>query len=75
MRAVVVAVGEFPQMNARFKDDDGIVERHRAVHVGVATQTSKGLMSASSAPPRDGEVVVAGSRGRPPVGRRSVTRR
>jgi 2-oxoisovalerate dehydrogenase E2 component (dihydrolipoyl transacylase) len=44
MRAVVVAVGEFPQMNARFKDDDGIVERHRAVHFGVATQTSKGLM-------------------------------
>jgi 2-oxoisovalerate dehydrogenase E2 component (dihydrolipoyl transacylase) len=44
MRAVIVAVGEFPQMNARFKDDDGVVERHAAVHVGVATQTSKGLM-------------------------------
>ena len=24
MRAVVVAVGEFPQMNARFKDDEGV---------------------------------------------------
>ncbi len=44
MRAVIVAVGEFPQMNARFKDDDGVVERHAAVHFGVATQTSKGLM-------------------------------
>ena len=44
MRAVVVAVGEFPQMNARFKDDDGVVERHRAVHLGIATQTAKGLM-------------------------------
>jgi 2-oxoisovalerate dehydrogenase E2 component (dihydrolipoyl transacylase) len=44
MRAVVVAVGEFPQMNARFKDDDGVIERHHAVHFGVATQTVKGLM-------------------------------
>jgi 2-oxoisovalerate dehydrogenase E2 component (dihydrolipoyl transacylase) len=44
MRAVVVAVAEFPAMNARFKDDDGVVERHRAVHLGIATQTEKGLM-------------------------------
>ena len=44
MRAVVIAVGEFPQMNARFKDDEGVVERHRAVHLGIATQTDKGLM-------------------------------
>ena len=43
-RAVIVALGEFPQMNARFKDDDGVVERHRAVHLGIATQTTKGLM-------------------------------
>jgi 2-oxoisovalerate dehydrogenase E2 component (dihydrolipoyl transacylase) len=43
-RAVIVALGEFPQMNARFKDDDGVVERHRAVHLGIATQTAKGLM-------------------------------
>jgi 2-oxoisovalerate dehydrogenase E2 component (dihydrolipoyl transacylase) len=44
MRAVVIAVGEFPQMNARFRDDEGVVERHRAVHLGIATQTAKGLM-------------------------------
>jgi 2-oxoisovalerate dehydrogenase E2 component (dihydrolipoyl transacylase) len=44
MRAVIVAVGDYPQMNARFKDDDGVIERHRAVHFGVATQTEKGLM-------------------------------
>ena len=44
IRAVVLAVGEFPQLNARFKDDDGVVERHRAVHLGIATQTPKGLM-------------------------------
>jgi 2-oxoisovalerate dehydrogenase E2 component (dihydrolipoyl transacylase) len=44
MRGVIVAVGEYPQMNARFRDDDGVVERHSAVHFGVATQTAKGLM-------------------------------
>jgi 2-oxoisovalerate dehydrogenase E2 component (dihydrolipoyl transacylase) len=44
MRAVVVATGDFPQMNARYDDDAGIVRRHRAVHLGVATQTAKGLM-------------------------------
>ncbi|MEO8266183.1 MAG: dihydrolipoamide acetyltransferase family protein [Ilumatobacteraceae bacterium] len=44
MRAVVVAIGDFPQMNARYDDDAGVVHRHRAVHLGVATQTSKGLM-------------------------------
>jgi 2-oxoisovalerate dehydrogenase E2 component (dihydrolipoyl transacylase) len=44
MRAVVVALREFPQMNARHDDDNGIVRRHRAVHLGIATQTAKGLM-------------------------------
>ena len=44
MRAVVVAIGDFPQMNARYDDDAGVVHRHRAVHLGVATQTAKGLM-------------------------------
>jgi 2-oxoisovalerate dehydrogenase E2 component (dihydrolipoyl transacylase) len=37
-------VREFPQVNARFDDDAGIVHRHRAVHVGIATQTDVGLM-------------------------------
>ena len=44
MRAVVTAVGEFPQVNARFDDEGGVIERHRAVHLGIATQTPKGLM-------------------------------
>ncbi len=44
MRAVVVGVAEFPQMNARFRSHDGIVERSRSVHLGIATQTDKGLM-------------------------------
>ena len=44
LRAVVRGVREFPQVNARFDDDAGIVTRHRAVHVGIATQTEVGLM-------------------------------
>ena len=44
MRAVVLAVADHPEMNARFDDEQGVVHRHRAVHVGVATQTDKGLM-------------------------------
>ena len=44
MRAIVVAIEDFPQMNARYDDDAGVIHRHRAVHLGVATQTAKGLM-------------------------------
>ena len=44
MRALVLAIGEYPQMNARFDDDAGVVERHTAVHLGIAVQTPRGLM-------------------------------
>ncbi len=44
MRAVVLAVREFPQMNARFDDEAGVVTRFAAVHLGMATQTEAGLM-------------------------------
>ena len=43
-RAIVVAIEDFPQMNARFDDDNGVVTRHEAVHLGIATQTDSGLM-------------------------------
>jgi 2-oxoisovalerate dehydrogenase E2 component (dihydrolipoyl transacylase) len=43
-RAIVVAVREFREVNARFDDDNGIVTRHGAVHIGIATQTDAGLM-------------------------------
>jgi 2-oxoisovalerate dehydrogenase E2 component (dihydrolipoyl transacylase) len=43
-RAVVLAVRDFPQMNARFDDDAGVVTRYGAVHLGIATQTPSGLM-------------------------------
>ena len=44
MRAMVLAVADFPQINARFDDEAGVVTRHGAVHMGVATQTHQGLM-------------------------------
>lgn len=44
VRAIVLAVREFPQMNARFDDDKGVIIRHAPVHLGVAAQTDNGLM-------------------------------
>jgi len=44
IRAVVLAVRQFPQINARFDDESGVVTRHGAVHLGIATQTDGGLM-------------------------------
>jgi 2-oxoisovalerate dehydrogenase E2 component (dihydrolipoyl transacylase) len=44
MRAVVLAVRKFPQVNARFDDEAGVVTRFNPVHLGIATQTDAGLM-------------------------------
>ena len=44
IRAIVLAVREFPQINAHFDDEAGVVTRFGAVHVGIATQTEAGLM-------------------------------
>jgi 2-oxoisovalerate dehydrogenase E2 component (dihydrolipoyl transacylase) len=44
IRAVVRAVADFPQVNARFDDEAGVLTLHDAVHLGVATQTDGGLM-------------------------------
>lgn len=44
MRAMVLAIREFPQMNARYDDEAEIIHRYGAVHIGVATQTDTGLM-------------------------------
>jgi 2-oxoisovalerate dehydrogenase E2 component (dihydrolipoyl transacylase) len=43
-RAAVLAIEDFPQMNARFDDDAGVVTRYQPVHLGIATQTDGGLM-------------------------------
>jgi 2-oxoisovalerate dehydrogenase E2 component (dihydrolipoyl transacylase) len=44
VRAIVLAVGEFPMVNARFDDEAGVVTRHAAIHAGIATQTPAGLV-------------------------------
>ncbi|MDP1536177.1 MAG: dihydrolipoamide acetyltransferase family protein [Burkholderiales bacterium] len=44
MRALVLAVRQFPQINARFDDDAGVVNRMGAVHLGIAAQSEAGLM-------------------------------
>ncbi|KIH82702.1 dihydrolipoamide acetyltransferase family protein [Pseudomonas batumici] len=44
VRAMVVALRDFPQINVRYDDDAQVITRHGAVHVGVAAQTDGGLM-------------------------------
>ncbi len=44
VRALVVALRDFPQMNARYDDEAQVITRLGAVHVGVATQSDVGLM-------------------------------
>jgi 2-oxoisovalerate dehydrogenase E2 component (dihydrolipoyl transacylase) len=44
MRAMVRVLPEFPQINATYDDEAGVVRRHAPVHMGIATQTPKGLM-------------------------------
>jgi len=44
-RALVRAVTDFPQMNALYDDEAGVIRRHAAVHLGVAIQTEAGLMA------------------------------
>lgn len=43
-RALVLAFRDFPQINARFDDEAGVLTQHAAVHLGIATQTPLGLM-------------------------------
>ena len=46
-RAMIVALRDFPQINATYDDDGeggGTVTRHGAVHLGVAAQTDAGLL-------------------------------
>ncbi len=42
--AICKLLPQFPMINARYDDAAGIVTRHGAVHLGMATQTEKGLM-------------------------------
>ena len=44
MRALVLAIKDYPQMNVRYDDDENIVYRFGGVHMGIATQTANGLI-------------------------------
>ncbi len=44
MRAIVKAVVDYPQVNARYDDEAGVLHRHNAVHIGIATQTPGWLL-------------------------------
>jgi 2-oxoisovalerate dehydrogenase E2 component (dihydrolipoyl transacylase) len=41
--ALVRVLEAFPQCNAHYDAERGVIVRHRAVHLGVATQTAEGL--------------------------------
>ncbi|WP_077959623.1 dihydrolipoamide acetyltransferase family protein [Ensifer adhaerens] len=43
MRALVRTIADQPAVNATFDDGAGIICRHHAVHIGIATQTPAGL--------------------------------
>lgn len=43
-RAIVLALRDFPQINARYDDEGDVVTRYGAVHLGMAAQTPGGLM-------------------------------
>jgi 2-oxoisovalerate dehydrogenase E2 component (dihydrolipoyl transacylase) len=40
----VLALPDFPQINARYDDEQGVVYRHENVDIGIATQTDNGLI-------------------------------
>ena len=44
IQGLIRAVRKFPQCNALYDEEKGIVFRHQAVHVGISTQTEDGLM-------------------------------
>ena len=44
MRAMVKALPDFPQVNALYDDDNGVLRAHQGVHIGIATQTPNGLI-------------------------------
>ena len=42
--AICRTIPDFPMLNARYDDEAGVVTRHGAIHLGMATQTDAGLM-------------------------------
>jgi 2-oxoisovalerate dehydrogenase E2 component (dihydrolipoyl transacylase) len=46
LRALVRVLPDFPQINAHFDDEAGVLREFKPVHAGIATQTANGLMVA-----------------------------
>ena len=44
MKAVAQLQSEFPEINARYDDEAGILCKYDGVHIGIAAQTPQGLM-------------------------------
>lgn len=44
VRALARALPDFPQINARYDDDAGVLHQSEAIHLGIATQTPAGLL-------------------------------
>jgi len=44
MRALCEVLPDYPQINANYDDEAGVVHRFSAVHIGIATQTANGLI-------------------------------
>jgi 2-oxoisovalerate dehydrogenase E2 component (dihydrolipoyl transacylase) len=44
IRALAAAVLEHPGLNAHFDDEAGLIRRHASLDVGIATQTTRGLL-------------------------------
>ncbi len=42
--AICKSLPQYPMLNATYDDEAGLVTRHGAVHLGMATQTDQGLM-------------------------------
>lgn len=43
-RAVCLALPQHPDLNARWDEADGVIERYRFVHLGIAAATERGLL-------------------------------
>ncbi len=44
IRALTKSIGDHPGVNAHYDDEQGVIRRFKAVHAGIATQTSRGLL-------------------------------
>ena len=44
IRAMMSGIREYPQVNARYNDEQGFLSQFEPVHLGIATQTDNGLV-------------------------------